>query len=78
MYSFALPEGCAMRRHLIVLLWLCSSLLSGCATERKYFFNHNPFTDTALFLGGIFAPCDPMEPTDVHYRSDERAGIRPL
>jgi hypothetical protein len=48
-----------MKRLLLILLFLCSPILAGCATEREYFFNHNPFTDTLIMVGSLFEPYDP-------------------
>ena len=70
-----------MRRILIVLACLCSPFCAGCAVEREYFFNHNPFTDTALFIGGMiggFFDSEPADLSDVKYQIEWPADIHPL
>ena len=67
-----------MKRLLRVLLFLGSLFLSGCATEREYFLNHNPFTDTLLFLGNSYESFHSTSIDNVRYSDDEPTEIRPL
>jgi hypothetical protein len=46
----------AVRRLMLALVCIAAPLSSGCATERQYFANHNPFTDTAIFVAEVFEP----------------------
>jgi hypothetical protein len=41
---------------MLALVCVVAPLSSGCATERQYFSNHNPFTDTAIFVAEVFEP----------------------
>jgi hypothetical protein len=70
-----------MRRVLIVLACLHFPFCMGCATEREYFFNHNPITDSAIFVGemvgGFFEPLN-SDLTDVQYSQDKPAEIHYL
>jgi hypothetical protein len=70
-----------MRRLLIVLVCLSLPLCAGCASEREYFFNHNPITDTTIvigqMIGGFFEKAN-SDLTDVKYESDKAADIRYL
>jgi hypothetical protein len=52
-----------MKRTILLLLFCCASA-SGCATEREYFFNHNPFTDAVVAVGSFFEDVDPSAPID--------------
>jgi hypothetical protein len=45
-----------MRYLMLALVCVIVPLSSGCATERQYFSNHNPITDTAIFVAEIFEP----------------------
>lgn len=45
-----------MRKLMLALVCVVVPLSSGCATERQYFSNHNPFTDTAIFVAEVFEP----------------------
>jgi hypothetical protein len=68
-----------MNRCALALMFLCGLVLSGCAREREYFSNHNPITDTALFIGSFFDSTDPTDLSQIKHSSDDKpAEIRPL
>lgn len=71
-----------MRRLLHVIVFAHAMLYCGCATEREYFLNHNPITDTALFVGevvgGFSDSVGNSDLTGVRYSADAPAEIRPL
>jgi hypothetical protein len=45
-----------MRKLMLALVCVVVPLASGCATERQYFSNHNPITDSAIFVAEFFEP----------------------
>jgi len=70
-----------MRYLSVLIAYLSLSLCAGCATEREYFFNHNPITDTTIFVGevvGGFFEKPNSDLSDVRYSAKERAEIRYL